>query len=576
MENTLFFGDNLDILRTYIPDETVDLVYLDPPFNSQRSYNVLFRDERGEAPASIKAFEDTWNWAAAAPTYHETIESARTPDRVRRALVALRDLLGSSEMMAYLAMMTPRLLELHRVLKPTGVLYLHCDPTASHYLKIALDMIFDPTNFRSEIVWKRYGSHNDSKQYGAIHDIILFYSKANKMTFNKQFALYDQSYVDAAFRAVDEAGRRWRSQNLASPNPRPNLTYPYTALNGITYQPPPNGWKYTPERMRQLDEIGRLYYPNKADGRLSRKDYLDEGKGAPVQDVWTDVKSLSGSHAERLGYPTQKPLALLKRIIATSTNPGDVILDPFAGCGTAVDAAHELGRTWIGIDITHLAINLIKGRLLDRYRLDAGRNYTVIGEPKDEGSARELAIQDREQFEYWALGLIGAYPWEGKQQKGADRGRDGKLIFRDNEQRLPQYGVVSVKSGKNISSRDVRDLVGTVTREKAAIGVFITLERPTREMLKEAADADPYPAPFTGELISRIQILTVADLLSGSRHLALPKGSIIITQKSAPRIAVPKPAQRVLIPALPLSDPSNVTRVVTEPVKERRKRGQAG
>jgi DNA modification methylase len=574
MENTLYFGDNLDILRAYISDESVDLVYLDPPFNSNRSYNVLFRDERGEAPASIKAFEDTWNWAGAAPTYFETIERPETPDRVRRALVALRDILGSSEMMAYLVMMTPRLIELHRALRPTGSLYLHCDSSASHYLKIILDTIFAPMNFRNEIIWKRSTAHSDSKQgrrqFGRLHDILLFYTKSEKWTWNPLYVPYDAAYIRSHYNLVERGtGRRYRLDNITGPGGAAKGNPQYEVMGVTRY------WRYSRAKMDALIEQGRVVQ-SRPGAVPAYKRYLDEMPGAEVSSVWTDIDPLNSQAQERLGYPTQKPLTLLERIVLASSNPGDVVLDPFCGCGTAIDAAHELDRTWVGIDITHLAINLIKGRLLDRYRLQAGQDYVVIGEPKDEGSARELASQDREQFEYWALGLIGAYPWEGKQQKGADRGRDGKLIFRDSEKRIPQYGVVSVKSGKNISSRDVRDLVGTVAREKAAIGVFITLEKPTREMLKEAADAEPYAAPFTGELIPRIQMLTVADLLSGIGHLALPKGSIVITQKSAPRVVKPKPAQRVLIPALPLSDPKNVTRVAATPAKERRRNGAVG
>lgn len=262
--NTLYYGDNLDVLRQHIADASVDLVYLDPPFNSNASYNVLFAERSGaQSGAQIQAFEDTWRWdQTAAAAYEETVETGG--EDVSRTMQAFRTILGASNMLAYLAMMAPRLIELQRVLKPTGSLYLHCDPTASHYLKLLLDAVFGPENFRSEIVWKRYGAHNDSKSYGRVHDVILFYSRGKAPYFQKQHQAYEAEYVAQRFRFSDPGGRKWSEQNLASPNPRPNLTYHFTAKNGATYQPPPNGWKYTPDRMQKLDDEGRLHYPQKA------------------------------------------------------------------------------------------------------------------------------------------------------------------------------------------------------------------------------------------------------------------------------------------------------------------------
>jgi site-specific DNA-methyltransferase (adenine-specific) len=330
-ENTLFYGDNLPILREYVPDESVDLIYLDPPFNSNRSYNVLFKDETGhDSESQIVAFDDTWHWGdAAEETYHNLVTAAAP--NVGKMIAALRDFIGANQMMAYLVMMAARLVELHRVLKPTGSLYLHCDPTASHYLRVLLETVFGPQNFQCEIVWKRYGAHSDSKGYGAVHDVILYYSKGRPGVFNKQFQQYDEEYTNERFRFQDPDGRRWSEQNLSSPNPRPNLTYAYAASNGITYQPPANGWKYTRERMQVLDKQGRLHYPARVGGRLRLKNYLDELPGVPVQDVWTDITLIGGTSPERLGYPTQKPLALLERIIQASSNPGDWVLDPFCG-----------------------------------------------------------------------------------------------------------------------------------------------------------------------------------------------------------------------------------------------------
>lgn len=535
--NTLFYGDNLPILRQHIPDESVDLIYLDPPFNSNRSYNVLFKDESGqEAEAQIVAFDDTWHWAGAAATYHALLHDA--PERVSRMIAALHDFIGPNQMLAYLVMMAARLVELHRVLKPTGSLYLHCDPTASHYLKIVLDAVFGVENFHSEIIWKRYGAHSDAREYGAVHDVILFYGKTGGVIFNKQYQPYDQAYIEQRFKFQDADGRKWSEQNLSSPNPRPNLTYSYLASNGITYQPPQNGWKYTRERMEQLDREGRLHFPKRADSRLRLKNYFDELPGVPVQDVWTDISLIGGTSPERLGYPTQKPVALLERIINSSSNPSDIVLDPFCGCGTAVVAAQKLGRRWIGIDITHLSIALQKNRLKDMFDLEPRRDYDVIGEPEDLGAARQLAQDDRYQFQFWALSLVEARPLGGQEgsktgKKGSDRGIDGVILFTDDKTGKPKRALVQVKSG-HVKSGDVRDLRGTVEREAAALGIFITLEPPTSEMQTEAAAAGIYHSPGWNRDYPRLQIVAIADLLHGAEVKMPPTAS---TFKQAQKVA---------------------------------------
>jgi site-specific DNA-methyltransferase (adenine-specific) len=510
MKNLLYYGDNLDVLRRHVGDETVDLVYLDPPFNSNQNYNVLFAEHDGtKAAAQIKAFGDTWTWdESAARAYQEVVEAG---GRVSEVLQAFRAYLDRTDMLAYLSMMAPRLVELRRVMKPTGSIYLHCDPTASHYLKILMDALFGPERFMSEIIWKRYGAHNDSKGYGAVHDTLLFYAKTGSCTFNKQHQPYEDAYIAERFRFSDPDGRKWSEQNLASPNPRPNLTYPYTASNGVTYHPPPNGWKYTHERMTELDRQGRLHFPAKQGGRLRLKNYLDELPGVPIQDVWTDLTSIGGTSPERLGYPTQKPLSLLERIVLTSSNEEDVILDPFCGCGTAIAAAQRLNRRWIGIDITHLAIGLIKSRLRDAFGDEIAKTYTVKGEPTTVEDAAELASEDHYQFQWWALGLVGARRAEEK--KGADKGIDGRLYFHDEglSGRTKQV-ILSVKSGK-LKATDVRDVRAVIEREKAEIGVLLSMETPTRPMRAEAASAGFYKSSW-GEH-PRIQLLTVAELLEG-------------------------------------------------------------
>jgi site-specific DNA-methyltransferase (adenine-specific) len=520
--NTLYYGDNLTILRNrdYFPNECVDLIYLDPPFNSNRSYNVLFKDESGrESEAQITAFDDTWHWGRAAEeTYHDLVTGA--PERVATAIGALRQLIGTNQMMAYLVMMAARLVELHRVLKPTGSLYLHCDPTASHYLKIVLDTIFGPENFKNEVVWKRTSGHSDAKCYGSVHDVILYYSKSFDPTWNQIYQAYDEEYVEQYYRYQDPDGRRWMSGD-ATASGLAGGGYEYE-WKGIT-----RVWRVPKERMEELDRDGRIFYTRSGIARIKR--YLDEAKGMPAQDWWGDIEALRSWHKERLGYPTQKPLALLERIISASSNPGDVVLDPFAGCGTAIAAAQKLGRRWIGIDITHLSINLLKYRLRDMFDLQPGRDYQVIGEPVSVDSARQLAQDDRYQFQFWALSLVQARPLgEGKGKRGADQGVDGVITFIDDHTGKAKRIIVQVKSGK-VKSGDIRDLVGTVEREQAAMGVFITLEPPTREMEKEAVSAGFYHSPGWGRDYPRIQIRTIEELLDG-KGIEMPPSSVTFRQ----------------------------------------------
>jgi DNA modification methylase len=381
-ENSLFYGDNLPILREHIPSESVDLIYLDPPFNSNRSYNVLFKDESGtESEAQITAFEDTWHWdLAAEQTYTEL--STAAPDHVAKMVGSLRDFIGTNQMMAYLVMMTVRLIELHRVLKPTGSLYLHCDPGSSHYLKIVLDTIFGPERFLNEITWKRTTAHNDPKRYGRIGDRLLFYSKTATKIFNHVPGHYSEEQL-SRYKYRDERGP-FRAENLTAPHYSPTRTIEWRG----THPGADRQWRYSIEELERLYGEGRILLQQ--DGR-PRKDgykmYLDEAGGPALQDIWFDI-GIGPTAEERLGYPTQKPLALLERIISASSDPDCVILDAFCGCGTAIVAAQKLGRKWIGIDITHLSIALLK------YRLEAmfpGTPYKVVGEPQPDNWPQKTA-----------------------------------------------------------------------------------------------------------------------------------------------------------------------------------------
>ena len=540
MRNTLYYGDNLDILRKYIADASVDLIYLDPPFNSNRSYSVLFKNEGGAASeAQVQAFDDTWHWGQPAEdTYLALVTQGAAP--VANMIAAMRQFIGTNQMMAYLVMMAARLVELHRVLKPTGSLYLHCDPTASHYLKVVLDTIFGAENFRNEITWKRRhgfsSAVHESNRFGTCTDIILFFAKSQQAAFtpqyNKDLPEY-REYVEKNFTLIDEAsGRRYQATSLTNPAYRPNLIYEYKG-----YKPPKNGWMITKEKMEQWDREGRIHFPRDPNGRLRRKSFADELKGMPIQNLWDDIQQLGSHDAERLGYPTQKPVALLERIIAASSNEGDIVLDPFCGCGTTIAAAQKLNRRWIGIDITNLAIYLQKTRIKDAFGLVAGKDYLVIGQPQDLASAVQLAQEDRHRFEWWALSLIGAQPINpedgGKQgKKGADKGIDGQLIFVDDSTGKGKRVIVQVKSG-HVSASIVRDLRGVIEREGAAMGVLITLDPPSQPMKTEAASAGHYTSPGWNRSYPRLQILTVEGLLAGVERLDQPPTSK--TFKEAPK-----------------------------------------
>ncbi len=541
-DNTLFYGDNLDILRQYIPSDSVDLIYLDPPFNSNRSYNVLFKDESGkESEAQITAFEDTWHWAGAASTYHSLVMDA--PERVSKLMEALHTSIGENQMMAYLVMMTARLVELHRVLKPTGSLYLHCDPTASHYLKIILDTIFGPLNFRNEIIWQRTSAHaNVVQKYGVVHDTIFFYTSSDKFTWNQQYAPYDDEYVRTFFDQVDAAGRRYARRDLTASMQRASSGQLYS-WKGIT-PPPSRCWAMTKDKMDELDAQGRIHWPKKEGGMPRLKLYPEDLPGVPIQDVWTDIRPLHNLAAERLGYPTQKPLALLERIIQSSSSPSDVVLDPFCGCGTTIAAAQKHGRRWVGIDITHLSIALQKYRLEQMFPSVA---FKVIGEPEDVGAAEQLARDDRYQFQWWALSLVRARPLGGQEgsrtgKKGSDKGVDGIIMFMDDNTGKAKRVIVQVKSG-HVKSGDIRDLLGTVNTEGAAMGVFITLEKPSRDMQAAAVSAGFYNSPGWNRTYPKLQILTIADLLRGAEIQMPPQFG---TFKQAQRVQQPAGDQAML------------------------------
>jgi len=495
---SLYFGDNLYVLRDEIKSESVDLVYLDPPFNSKRDYNLLFKTPKGQASdAQITAFDDSWHWGEQAEReFTELLHQSNTD--VSEMIQSLRRFLKESDMMTYLTMMANRLVELHRVLKSNGSLYLHCDPTASHYLKIVLDTVFGPNNFRSEIIWKRTSAHSDPKRWGNVHDTLLYYTKSNQFNWNPVYLEHSVEYK-TRFRNADSDGRLWTDGDLSAKGlSGGGYTYEYKGATSL--------WRVPLETMKKLDNEGKLHFTKAGGIRIKR--YWDETAGVSVQDVITDIFPINSQSAERLGYPTQKPLELLERIVQSSSNEGDIVLDPFCGCGTAIHAAETLKREWIGIDITHLAISLIEKRMKDAF---PNISFEIYGTPKDLDGAKNLAERDKYQFQWWACSLVNAQPFQGK-KKGSDGGIDGLIFFQDDEKGAKKI-VVSVKGGEHVSVTMVKDLIATVEREKAAIGLFVTLVEPTRPTSTEAVSAGFYPSP-KGD-VPKIQILTIEDLLSG-------------------------------------------------------------
>lgn len=511
-KNHLYYGDNLDIMKHFIQPETVDLIYLDPPFNSQRNYNLIYKKLTGQpVPEQEEAFCDAWDLdpekEKLARDMPVILNSYGAGDELVQFWKAWINALRHTQprLLAYLVYMSVRLLEMRRILKPTGSIYLHCDPTASHYIKVIMDGIFGHQNFRNEITWKRTSSHNDAKRkYGDVADIILFYSKTNDYPFNVQYAPYSQDYIDGFYRHVDEDGRRYSSDNLVSPNPRPNLVYEYKG-----FQPHAYGWKVTKEKMEQLDREGRLLFPKDKSGRIRLKRFLDEMQGVPISCVWDDIKPIQSQSIERLGYPTQKPQALLERIIKTSSNAGDVLFDPFAGCGTSIYAAHALERQWIGCDIAILSVQLMRDALKKRFGLREGQHYEMSGIPTSVEGALELFSRDPRQFQHWAVELCGGF---ASTKHSGDLGIDGRIYFETNDGLKNM--VLSVKGGK-LNPSYVRELRGVLERdEDSAIGGFICLQQPTKGMLSEAASAGVYE--YLGTHYDRLQIRTVEDLLSGN------------------------------------------------------------
>jgi site-specific DNA-methyltransferase (adenine-specific) len=522
---TLYYGDNLVTLREHVADESVDLVYLDPPFNSDATYNLLFRSPSGEpSGAQAAAFVDTWRWGEEASFSFGEVMGAG--GAVAGILSCLKKSLGETDVTAYLAMMTARLIELRKKLKPAGSLYLHCDPTASHYLKIILDAVFGPEGFRSEVIWKRTSAHSGAKRYGPVHDVLLYYARSGTHVWNPQFQDYDPQYVEAFYTHRDPEGRRWRRSDLTGAGVRNGETG--KPWRGIDVTAKGRHWSCAPQDLDRMDAEGRIHWPRKAGGMPMLKRYLDDQPGTPLQDVWTDIPPMHNLAAERLGYPTQKPLKLMERIIQASSNPGDVVLDPFCGCGTTVHAAEALGRKWIGIDVTHYAVSLIENRIADAFP-DA--KVEVIGRPRDMEAARHLAARNRHQFQWWATWLLGAH---ANEERG-ERGIDGLYFFKNGP-----FGegiiVANVKSAAAVGPDAVRELLGAMELREATLGVLVSLNRPSARAYETAA-ATGLVTTAHGKH-PKVRIVLIEDLLAG-HDPGLPPPHVIHSRRELLRGTAP-------------------------------------
>ncbi|HKC65064.1 MAG TPA: DNA methyltransferase [Pyrinomonadaceae bacterium] len=540
-QNLLYYGDNLDVLRRHIHDETVDLCYIDPPFNSKRNYNQIYNNIGQEDHAQAQAFVDTWTWDDHANDclgqILTNVNAVQTPQSID-LIYGLDKVLGRGSLFAYLVNMTVRIAEIRRVLKPTGSFYLHCDPTASHYLKLICDSIFvsQGGDFKSEIIWKRSSAHSDTKQgrrqHGRIHDVILFYVKGNNWIWNPIYTPYDEDYANQMYKYTEpKTGRRYGLFDLTGPGGAAKGN-PQFEIMGVTRY-----WRFSEAKVRELIEQGRIV--QMAPGSVPRqKRYLDEMPGIPLQDVWTDIYPIGAQAAERLGYPTQKPESLLERIIGSSSNEGDTVLDAYCGCGTTTSVAQRLKRRWIGIDITYQSISLVLRRLEKAFGKKVLGQITLNGIPRDVESAVALAHKKddrvRKEFEKWAVLTYTNNRAIINDKKGADRGIDGTAYFMTSKKDNAKI-VFQVKSG-HVGRSVIATLRGDMEREKAAMAVLITLEKPSHVMVEEAKAAGTYHHEMMGRSYDRIQIVTIKEIIQQDARLDVPTSlEVLKAARSAAR-----------------------------------------
>lgn len=540
--NKLYYGDNLDVMRKYIKDESIDLCYIDPPFNSKRNYNQIYNNIGAEDKAQAQAFIDTWIWDDEAIKGFEQITTNYNGVFTKQSIeliIGFEKVLGQGSLLAYLISMTLRIAEIQRVLKPAGSFYLHCDPTANHYLKLVIDSVFCAKggSYLSEIVWRRTTAHGNAKQgakkFEVNFDTIFFYSKSDNYTFNTVYEPFKQEQIEQQYNKFDGEGRRYRLVTPTAAKGGGDTSYEFHGVK------PPSGrfWAYSKENLEKFNQDGKLYFSST--GQPYIKYYLDERPGVAVMSFWDDIKPMSPTSKERLGYPTQKPEALLERIIKASTNIGDIILDAYCGCGTTISVAQALNRQWIGIDITYQSISLILKRLEDTFSKQVLNNIEMNGIPQDLNSAISLANKKddkvRKEFEKWAVLTYSNNRAMINEKKGSDGGIDGIAFMLDRkENNETEYKQVlfSVKSDKTPHVAYIRDFFGVIQREKAAMGYFITLYPPTKDMIAECKKLAPYKNKLMDKEYPKIEIVTIDEILSGSR-ITIPTGHQIAVIKSA-------------------------------------------
>jgi len=516
MRNRLYRADCKTVIEGLIKENIkVDLIYLDPPFNSNRTYSMLFRHEG--VTAQQKAYHDMWDFT---DSTRQLVLDFRSELEKWELAKAFKDFIGvwvnileqgssgEKKLLNYLMYMTQRLVLLKKVLKPTGSIYMHCDPTVSHYIKVLMDGIFGHGNFRNEIVWKRMTSHNDARRWGKIHDTILFYTMSSKFTWTDESRVpYDAEYIAEKYRREDAHGRYMDSPLQARSLSGGGYEYEWRGVQDI--------WKFPKHRLDELEANDEIHWPKKKGGIPRRKTYLDEERGVSVQDVITDIVR----KRESTDYPTKKPYALLERIIQSSTLQDALVLDPFCGCGTAVEAAHRLKRQWIGIDISGPAIDEISKRLA-KYGQYKGENYDLL-----EGSPETMAEYNRlNAFEKqdWLIRRLNGLP---NPKKSGDEGVDGDLDIHlgIDENGKDQWGrvIFSVKTGKQRKPEHVRELVGTMKSERAQIGVLILDVEPTLKMEDAAGKAKTLSYQQHENMppkeFDRVQILTAYEIIEGAK-----------------------------------------------------------
>lgn len=540
MTGRLYYGDCLSIMQAEMHADEVDLIYLDPPFNSNRQYNAIYKDETGRPlPAQIDAFCDMWTLDAEQERQIRQLpvlmRSQGIPDETvefcRLWMRALRNTQPS--LLAYLAYMVPRLLQMRVVLKPTGSIYLHCDPTASHYIKVMMDAIFGHQSFLNEVIWKRTYAHGSARRWGPIHDVILYYSAGGKPTWNPVHQAYDTEYIKKNFTNNDargdyqsvtldasgvrngESGEPWKDIDPTSAGRHWAVPTEQTLPDWVAL---PDGYALmsVQERLDVLDDLGLIHWPAKEGGKPRLKFYLNDSPGSPLQDIITDIGPVSGD--EDTGYDTQKPLALLRRIIEASSNPGDVVLDPFCGCATTLEAAQRLGREWIGIDIAIHAVNRVsKNRLRDRLGLIEGTDFTISGVPLSVEAALDLWTRDKYHFQKWVVEAVDGFVTT---KRTADGGIDGRLYFAQSAAATDLDSmVIEVKGGRNVGIADVRALKCVLDADDALMAGLIVLhplgEKKTRNFRLAMAEAGV--VDIAGVPYSRMQMLTVKQILAGER-----------------------------------------------------------